>query len=56
MSDNSVTWQCGGVKDECGCVLWMFVTKTLMWARATLCDPGVQSHTLDVSSLLFLFV
>lgn len=23
----------GGFKDECGCVLWMFVTKTLLWVQ-----------------------
>lgn len=64
--DDSVTWQWGrgqwGFKDECGCVSWVFKCHQNFACgcrevpHATLCDPGVQSHALDVSSLLLRFV
>lgn len=49
----------GGTKNECGCVLWES-PKLHCGCReevlVPLCDPGIQSHALDVSSLLVLFV
>lgn len=53
-------WEEGCFEDNWGCVLWMFeshqnVAVGAERCRTTLCHPGVQSHALDVSSVLLLF-
>ena len=66
MCDDSVTWQwgrgSGGVRMNvgvcvCMCVCVLRVSPNFAMGEVLpLCDPGVQSHALDVPSLLLRFV